>query len=130
MKTYTNTADIKEKIYTEYRNHNVALNSAFFNFPVKATKKDLIEIYAEIQKIINGDNVIRLKNLFIDAEDFIKGEKAKLIPDGDYKDIYDGNYKDFLENFNDKEMTTGLCRVMDLYEHNGFCYGIKLDFLF
>lgn len=133
-KIYTDTHEIKNKVLEDYRKESVELSSLFFDFEVKLPEKQLLEIYADIQHIINGDTVMRLENVQIeetdDPNDNIWGTKAEnFIPVGMYENIYKGNYKDFLESFNGKEEETGLCRVMDVEENGRLVGGDRLDFV-
>lgn len=139
-KIYTEENEIKDRVYNDYRQYDTELNSLFFDFQVKAPKKVLLQAYAEIQDTINGDYVGRLVNPQIkqiedpnhpDQPDIvIHGKEADLIPEGEYEDVYSGNYKDFLESFNDRELETGLCRIMEVEEEEDLIGGIKLDFVF
>lgn len=133
-KVHTDIEEIKNRIYEDYRKYDTELNSLFFDFRVKASKKALLEAYAEIQHTINGDYVIRLEDPEIekinDCDSNIWGKEVDLIPEGEYEDIYCGNYRDFLESFNDKELETGLCRVMESEERGDLIGGEKLDFIF
>lgn len=133
-KIYTEAEDIKDRVYDDYRKYDTELNSLFFDFIVKAKKRVLLETYAEIQHTINGDCVTRLIDPRIeqvdDTESNIWGIESELIEEGKYEDVYEGNYKDFLESFNNKELETGLCRVMEWDEKDDLVGGIKLDFVF
>ena len=88
----TSQKEMTDHVLTEYRNESVELNSLFFDFEIKMKKADILEAYKELQRIINGDNVIRLVD-GKEADEFIK--------EGSYTDLYEGNCKDFLESFND-----------------------------
>lgn len=131
---YTDPQEIENKVLDDYRENDVELNSLFFDFDVKLEKKALIEIYASLQHIINGDTVMRLENPIIEQIDEnacnIWGTEMELIPEGKYEDIYEGNFKDFLESFNDKELETGFCRIIDVKENNDLIGGEKCDFVF
>lgn len=131
---YTTENEIENHVYDEYRKYDTELNGLFFDFPVKAPEKVLLFAYANIQKNINGDSVMRLENPEIEEtnepNDNIWGKDVDLIPEGEYEDIYEGNMKDFLESFNGRELETGLCRVMDVEEKGELIGGIKLDFVF
>lgn len=132
-KIYTDACEIKEKILEDYYNEEVELNALFFNFNVRIVEKELIELYASIQSIINGDSVMRLIDPEIEKtgenQSNIWGTEADLIPEGEYEDVYEGNCKDFLERFNDKELETGICRVMDVKRKGDIIGGNKLDFI-
>lgn len=135
-KIYTNADDIKNYIIEDYRKYATELNSLFFDFEVDGlTEAELLELYAYIQKLINGDYVMRLTDVVLEDDDpkdmCIWGKKADtFIPEGEYQEIYKGNYKDFLESFNDRELETGFCRVMDIEEKGDLIGGDKLDFVF
>lgn len=132
---YASKEDIIDYVLNEYRKYDTELNSLFFDFHVRLKEKILLKAYAEIQYIVNGDDVIRLENPNMsknkDDDVIITGKEVDLIPDGAYENVYDGNYKDFLENFNGKESETGLCRMMDSEtDEEDIVHGIKLDFIF
>lgn len=131
----TTANELENYIYDEYRKYDTELNGLFFDVQVKMVKKDILTAYANIQKNINGDDVLRL--LEPELEDIgeerpnIWGTDTDLIPEGEYEEIYEGNCKDFLESFNDKELETGICRIMDCEEReDGKTGGVKLDFVF
>lgn len=131
----TTADELENYIYDEYRKYDTELNGLFFDVHVKMKEKDILRAYATIQKNINGDDVIRLLEPEIEEtdepNDNIWGIDADLIPEGEYEDIYEGNCKDFLESFNEKELETGICRVMDCEEReDSKIGGIKLDFVF
>lgn len=83
--------ELINSVLTEYRKESEELNSLFFDFDVKMKKSDILESYKELQRIINGDNVIRMVD-GKEADEFIK--------EGTYTDVYEGNCMDFLESFN------------------------------
>lgn len=133
-KIYTNAYEIKNKVLEDYRKENVELSSLFFDFKVKLSEKQLLEIYADIQHVINGDAVMRLENVRIEdvdaPNDKIWGTEAEnFIPAGMYENIYEGNYKDFLESFNGREEEAGFCRVMNVEENGELIGGDRLDFV-
>lgn len=126
--------DIENKVFQDYRNESTELNALFFDFDVKMSKRELLELYFEIVYQINGDYVIRLDDFTFDktAEKItVTGHEAKdLIPEGIYEDIYEGNYKDFLEAFNGRELVTGFFRFMEMNEYEeGIISGEPLDFI-
>ena len=130
----TTVDELENYIYDEYRKYDTELNGLFFDVNVKMKEKDIIIAYANIQKNINGDDVIRLLEPEIkhenDGDNYIWGIDADLIPENEYENMYEGNCKDFLESFNDKELDTGICRIMDCEEReDGKIGGIKLDFV-
>lgn len=135
-KVITTPQELKNHVKSEYAKYDTELNSLFFDIQVKMPQYDILQAYACIQKEINGDEVIRLSDPAINAENTelptiqtIRGTKEQLIPENCYTDIYEGNCKDFLESFNDQELETGLCRIMDITEKEGVIDGIKLDFI-
>lgn len=127
--------EIKEYVLNEYRNESTELNGLFFDFDVNMTKKDIIQAYIDIQRIINDDIVIHLNNPNItqkNEDDYIWGTETEC--DDDYmNENYNGNMMTFLESFNDKELETGWCRIMEIEnsdDDNTLIGGYKLDFVF
>ena len=59
---FTSTSEIKARVYELYLIEDQELNSNFFNFHVRNLRSTLLKTYAEIQKAINGDAVVLLKN--------------------------------------------------------------------
>ena len=101
MKKITSGSELEDYILEEYYKYDVELNSLFFDVDVCMPEYEILEAYASIQNMINGDSVVRIVN----------GEEVlDFIPSGMYEAIYDGNCKDFLESFNGKEKETGFCR--------------------
>ena len=135
-KIYTNTGDIEDAIFADYRKYDTELNSLFFDFEVDGiTQAELLELYASIQEQINGDAVMRLTDVVLEGDNpsdmYIWGKEAEsFIPEGEYQEVYKGNYKDFLESFNGRETETGFCRVMDVEEKGDLIGGDKLCFVF
>ena len=88
----TSPDEMIDKVFEEYRKYDSELCSLHFNFDVKMKKSDILEAYAEIQRRINGDDVVRIEN----------GKEAdELIPDDPvYDEIYSGNLMEYLESFN------------------------------
>lgn len=111
-KKITSGCELEDYILEEYSKDDVELSSLFFDVEVHMKESEILETYADIQDIINGDCVIRYATIITDDDgNIIGGEEAdKFIPEGEYKSIYDGNCKDFLESFNGKEIETGFCR--------------------
>lgn len=125
-------SEIKEQVYEAYMLESSELNSLFFDFDVVGEKGMLLQTYAEIQNIINCDEVVLLHNVSIKK----KGDCIEISGDLDdrdfdeiYHEVYEGNYKDFLESYNGKEEKTGLCRLLDPSYNNGKITGTKLDFI-
>ncbi len=135
-KVYTDIDSIRNKVYDDYRKYATELNGLFFDFEVDMlTKAQLLQLYASIQKAINGDDVMRLEDVIIEGNEpndmHIWGKEAEnFIPEGKYQEIYKGNYKDFLESFNDRETETGFCRVLEAEEKGDLIGGDKLDFVY
>lgn len=96
-KIITTPSELISIVCEEYQKFDQELTSLFFDFNVDMKKADIIEAYAKVQKIINGDDVIRLE----DGED-----AASLIPTDsravEYEQYYRGNLKDYLENMNEQ----------------------------
>ncbi len=90
--TIKTPADMYQRVKDEYFKYDTELNSLFFDFRVRMSKKDILETYAELQHDINGDFVGRFEN---------NKEQDELIPHTpDWDEVYEGNCKDFLESFN------------------------------
>ena len=87
----TSRIDMLNKVIEDYRKEDTELCSLFFDFPVKMTKAEILETYAELQEIINGDIVVRIEG---------GQEQEELIPAGKFNERYEGNCKEFLESFN------------------------------
>lgn len=112
-KTITDSNELYKYVANDYCEYDQELSSLHFDVDVSMKKKDILEVYQQIQGDINGDEVCRLNNDGSEADDFI--------PEGEYEDIYTGNCKDFLESFNDKNIFAR------------YCYGDRnepLDFIF
>lgn len=73
---------IEDRVMENYECLEEVLNSAHFDFNVSLPQKTLLEIYAKVQKEINGDDVV--------------------FPDG-LEDKYTGNFAKFLLSCNGKE---------------------------
>lgn len=98
----------------------------------------MLKTYAEIQKAINGDAVVLLKNSIETrhgSEIQVNGILSSWKEIGEIyaenrNGLYDGNYKEFLEEYNGKENLTGLYRLMDpVYTDSKSITGVKLDFI-
>lgn len=136
MQTLTTYNEIFDKVVEDYHNDSVELNSLFFDFNVKLSVKELLQVYTDLQSHINGDSVLHLENPYIeekdDTDNYIWGVETECT-DTNLNDIYEGNMKDFLESYNGNELETGWCRVMDICENptnENLTGGIKLDFIF
>lgn len=108
----TSGKELEDYILKEYSKYDVELSSLFFDVEVCMKESEILKAYANIQRIINGDSVIRYKDITTDNEGNIVGgdEAEDFIPEEKYDSVYDGNCKDFLESFNGKELETGFCR--------------------
>lgn len=133
-------AEIVDKVLTDYRKYDTELSGEFFNFQVRATEADILEAYAYLQEMINGDYVTRLSDIKIsydsDSDTHVAtGHECELVTPEQRVTVYEGNCKAFLESFNghDREMETGLCRFIDgddVNEEDGIISGNILDFVF
>jgi hypothetical protein len=84
--------NLYERVTADYRHNSTELNGLYFDFPVRMTKKDILEIYAKLQWAINGDNVIRVEN---------GKECDTLVPNTpEFEEVYEGNCEEFLESLN------------------------------
>lgn len=59
---FTSTSEIKARVYELYLTEDQEVNSNFFDFHVRNLRSTLLKTYAEIQKAINEDAVVLLKN--------------------------------------------------------------------
>lgn len=135
---FTSTSEIKARVYELYLTEDQELNSNFFDFHVRNLRSTLLKTYAEIQKAINGDAVVLLKNSIetrhgseIQVNEILSSwKKIGEIYAENRNGLYDGNYKEFLEEYNGKENLTGLYRLMDpVYTDSKSITGVKLDFI-
>lgn len=104
--------ELEDYVLQEYDKYDTELNHLFFDVQVNMLERDILEAYASIQHMINGDFVIRVINPRLDNNGILlyDDEAEDLIPDGKYNSYYEGNCKDFLRSFNGKECQTGFCR--------------------
>lgn len=135
---FTSTSEIKARVYELYLTEDQELNSNFSDFHVRNLRSTLLKTYAEIQKAINGDAVVLLKNSIETrhgSEIQVNGILSSWKEIGEIyaenrNGLYDGNYKEFLEEYNGKENLTGLYRLMDpVYTDSKSITGVKLDFI-
>lgn len=118
----TTGKELVEYVVDEYYKNTVELNSMFFDVEVEMKECEILSAYAEIQRVVNGDSVVRLTDICLAGDRVLSGNvEDNLIPDGEYQGIYKGNCCDFLMQFNGHEKDTGLCR---------YCDGEKLDFIY
>lgn len=129
--------EIIDKVVADYRKYDTELSGEFFDFQVRATEADILEAYAYLQEMINGDYVTRLSDIKIsydtDSDIYVAtGHECELVSPEQRSAVYEGNCKAFLESFNgcDREMETGLCRFIDGDEEDGIISGNILDFVF
>lgn len=125
-------SEIKEQVYEDYIQGILELDAYYFDFDVCGKKGMLLKAYADIQNIINSDEIVLLHNVSYKE----KGSYVEVTGDVDdrdfneiYNEIYKGNYKDFLESYNGKEQETGLYRLLDSSYNNGKITETKLQFI-
>lgn len=134
---YTSTDEIKSAIYENYIASPEKLNLDQFSIPVKASKATLLKTYAEIQKAINGDYVVRLHDAIISCSDvtghpelYVTGIEEDLSSCKDANEIFKGEYNEFLRRYKYKESDTNIYRLTDIsYDENGSITGIQRDFI-
>lgn len=80
---FTDVKELENIIREDYRCESVEFSTSYLDYSVEMSKKDMLDLYAELQKEFNGDEVI--------------------IPDGDYDEIYKGNFAEFIESCNELE---------------------------
>lgn len=135
----TNYKDICSKVFLDYLHDDVELCGEFFDFEVSAPKSELLRAYAKIQETINGDTVIRLRDVteMPDLRDrgattYVSGWEYEK-EDKSLSEIYTGNMKAFLESLDGQEEKTGWYRLSDYSEHYhgyaGMCGGVKQCFV-
>lgn len=123
MNPLTTYDEIYNKVKTDYMNDAVELNGLFFDFEVEATYDTLLQAYIDLQKDINGDDVLHLSDIEIynidedDDEELIWGHQTDETEEF-LSQTYKGNMKDFLESFNGHEKETGWCRIYECIERD------------
>lgn len=98
---FTSTSEIKARVYELYLTEDQELNSNFFDFHVRNLRSTLLKTYAEIQKAINEDAVVLLKNSIETrhgSEIQVNGILSSWKEIGEIyaenrNGLYDGNYK-------------------------------------
>lgn len=93
----TNPKDFYDRVVEDYMHWDQELFGEHFDFPVKMSKKDIIEAYCECQRDINGDNITRDMDdgrVLYGDEDFLS--------DFDDNDVYEGSAMEYLATLNDK----------------------------
>lgn len=118
---FTKADELEEYILKKYSNDDYEFSSLYFDVDVRMKKSEILETYAKLQKIINGDSVVCYRNIQTNnRNEIIGGEEVDGFVSGpEYEEIYKGNCEEFLKSFNGMESTTGLCRV---YENGGIKY--------
>ncbi len=91
-RTITSQTDMINTVLEDYKKYDAELSSLHFNFNVHMRGSEILKAYSVIQKIVNGDIVIRVN------------KKGKRIPlsIGTEDEYYEGNCQTFLESFNKK----------------------------
>ena len=129
--------DTVEKLYQyildDYHKYDVEFSGAHLDFEVSGLKGiELLELYARLQKTINGDDVVRSsKLLYLDEESGeIKEGNIEDLDNGSLNDIVNGNYEAFIRSLEN----TGVYRIMDMEtdetDDSRIVGGIKLDLIF
>ena len=109
--------ELYDAVVEDYRNSDTEFNSMFFAHYVSEnlTEADILSAYIELQRDINGDQVVYADPESVIIED--DGEDRIITADvlefrrEDYNKVYKGSIKEFLEGFNGREKETGLCRI-------------------
>lgn len=77
MHVYGDGALLRRKILEDYRSGDIELSRAHFDIPVCMPEKDLLQLYADIMRSVNGDKVVRIN----DAQrsgDMLIGEESEI----------------------------------------------------
>ena len=86
------TADeIYARVYADYISESVELSGAYFEFEVKAKKKDIIIAYARLQEDLNGDDVVQI----LPEGEVIDHYDERFAAEG-FDEIYEGDCEAFL----------------------------------
>lgn len=90
---------ICQMVLYNYVADDTELNLLHFEFPVSATKVELLKNYINLVKTINGDDVVYLTNV----QEFVDGHGRTYIsgtiidPDlSDFQDNFEGDFSEFL----------------------------------
>lgn len=136
-KTSLSPKEIYDFVLNDYQANDVELNTEYFNFNVNANKHELMQIYADLMKTINGDTVVLLNEnceiLLDDDENItVTGRPQHFDESPELNGLYNGNFADFLKSFNDIEKESHLFRLMDVetIKNSTLLVGTKLDFIF
>lgn len=62
MKTLKTAKELYDHVAQEYRKYDTELNGLFFDVPVQMPKYEILRAYQQLQKDINGDDVVLLKD--------------------------------------------------------------------
>lgn len=92
---------IFDMVLHNYMGEDVELNLLHFEFPVHAKKVELLKIYRDLVKTINGDDVVYLAGIQESTDGFgvtyISG--TMINPNlSDFQDEFCGNFSEFLTN--------------------------------
>lgn len=118
--TLTSKEEIFDYVYQEYLNNDQELSGAYFDFEVKAPKKDVLEAYAALQFKINGDYVRQI----LPSGEMISYLDDRFAADEEYQEIYEGNCEEFLRSFNESGKFTRFLEDPAVSEEE------ELDFVF
>ena len=118
--TLTSKEEIFDYVYQEYLNSDQELSGAYFDFEVKAPKKDILVAYTLLQEKINGDYVRQI----LPGGEIICYLDKRFAADEEYQEIYEGNCEEFLRSFNESGKFTRFFENLDICEEE------ELDFVF
>ena len=116
----TSKNEILDYVYQEYFNSDQELSGIYFDFDVKAPKKDILEAYATLQGTLNGDFV---KQVLPDGK-MIGMSDERFAADEEWQEVYEGNCEEFLRSLNESGKFTRFMENPDVYEEE------ELDFVF
>ena len=130
-----NTYDeIFQTVLHNYRDGDVELNLLHFEFSVHLKKAELLKIYRNLVKTINGDDVVYLTGIqeFADGhgETYISGTVAA--PDlSDFEDDFHGKFSEFLTScFKDRKGWYRISQNEELGKlPHGGVFGEKLELI-
>ena len=134
MKAFKTAKELYNYVTDEYRKYDTELNGLFFDVPVQMPEYEILQAYRELQKDINGDDVVFLKDetefVLHDGETRVFGTVMPIVEGCGFDDIYTGNCREFLESFNGKENEHHLYRLDDTMKNGNNIGGEKLLFVF
>jgi len=122
-----------KKILKEYKEDDQEININFFDFPVKMSAEDALDVYREVMLTVNGDAVVKLKNVKSE-KNIVCGEEVDLCPEKLKGCLITGSLKDFLHRVGKLSGHYRLYRLMDpkkyeLEDETVITSGVKLDFI-